>query len=60
MDNVGNNIKRSLQKRQDALNKFHAKKDAFLLAQEQIKKDIEEARDIWENTIKPITINNFQ
>lgn len=60
MENVGNKIKMSLLKRQEALDKFNAKKEAFLICKEQIKKDIEEARSIYENTIKPLTTNNFK
>ena len=46
-------------KRQEAINKFKARKEDFLLAKEQIRKDIEEARDIWENTLELLPKQEF-
>ena len=57
--NAGNNIRKSLLKRQEAINKFKARKEDFLLAKEQIRKDIEEARDIWENTLELLPKQEF-
>ncbi len=47
MKNVGANIKRSMAKQQEAMAKFQAKKIEFLIAKEQITRDIKEARQIW-------------
>jgi len=59
MDNVGNNIRKSLLKRQDALNGYRARKKAFSLAKEQIIKDIEEAREMWGNTVDQLPDKEF-
>lgn len=59
MNNAGNNIRKSLLKRQEALNRFKTRKEAFLLAKEQITKDIEEARDIWKNTVDHLPDQEF-
>lgn len=47
MKNVGVNIKRSMAKQQEAMVKFQTKKMEFLIAKQQIMKDVEEARQIW-------------
>jgi hypothetical protein len=54
MNNPGDTIRRSLSKRQDALNKFKAKNEAFFIAKKQILKEIEEAKTIWEHTIEQL------
>jgi len=59
MNNAGNNIRNSLQKRQEALTRFKARKDAFLLTKRQITKDIEEARNIWKNTLEKLPRQEF-
>lgn len=59
MNNTGNKIRKSLLKRQEALNRFKARKEAFFLAKEQITKDIEEARNIWINTLKLLPKQEF-
>jgi hypothetical protein len=59
MNNAGNNFRKCLLKRQVALNKFKARKEAFLLAKEQITEDIEEARNIWENTLELLPKQEF-
>ena len=41
-------------KRQDALKRFKARKEAFLLNRETIRKEIEEARTIWEQTLEQL------
>ncbi|MEI6683119.1 MAG: hypothetical protein WCO44_10855 [Bacteroidota bacterium] len=51
MTDVGEKIRNGLQKRQDALNRFRAKQEEFLLTRSEIKKDIEEARAIWKATV---------
>lgn len=52
MNNSKNNIRKSLLKRQEALDRFKARKEAFLLTRQQIMKDVEEAKNIWINTLK--------
>lgn len=59
MNNAGNNIRKSLLKRQEALDKFKARKESFLLAKKQIAKDIEEARTIWEKTLEQLPNRPF-
>lgn len=58
MNNAGDNIRKSLLKRQEALNRFRARRDVFF-ARDQIVKDIEEARDIWKNTLEQLTNQGF-
>jgi hypothetical protein len=60
MNNVGNNIRKSLLKSQDALNGFKAKRKAFFLAKEEIIKEIEEAREIWKNTLDQLPNQEFK
>lgn len=60
MTDVGNTIRKSLQKRQAALTAFEARKKAFLLSKEQIKKDIEEARTIWNHTLEQLPAQEFK
>jgi hypothetical protein len=52
MNNAVNNIKYGLLKRQEALKKFNAGKEKYLLAKAQIINDIEEARNIWRTTLE--------
>ncbi|MCX6220883.1 MAG: hypothetical protein NTZ69_07830 [Bacteroidia bacterium] len=59
MNNAGNNIRKSLLKRQEALDKFKARKETFLLVKKQITKDIEEARIIWIQTIEQLPGQGF-
>lgn len=59
MDNTGNNIRKGLLKRQEALSRFKARKEAFLLAKEQITKDIEKARNIWIKTMERLPKQEF-
>ena len=54
MNNPGNNVRKSLLKNQEALNRFKARKEAFLLEKKQIQKEIEEAKSIWESTVKQL------
>jgi len=51
MNTVPDKIKKSLQKRQEALDKFTARRTAFLVSKEQIKNEIVEARAIWAATL---------
>ncbi|NQU67397.1 MAG: hypothetical protein HQ510_05585 [Candidatus Marinimicrobia bacterium] len=59
MNNAVNNIRKNLLKRQEALIRFKAKKKAYLLAKEQITKEIEEARDIWKSTVEQLSNQEF-
>ena len=59
MKNAGDSIKRSILKRQEAIERFQAKRIEFLIAKEQITKDIEEARIIWQNTLKQLPVRTF-
>jgi hypothetical protein len=59
MGNTGNNIRKSLLKRQEALERFKARKESFLLFREQTRKDIEEAREIWAKTLSQLPQREF-
>ena len=59
MSNIGNTIRKSLQKRQEALERFKARKESFLLFREQTKNDIEEAREIWAKTLEQLPKQEF-
>ena len=59
MNNVGNILRKSLLKRQDSINNFKMKKEAFLRQKEQIVKDIEEARSLWKKTIEQLPDQEF-
>ena len=52
-------IKTSLLKRQEALSRHIARKEAFLLSKEEMKKEIEEARTIWEKTLEQLPEQEF-
>ena len=59
MNDPGKNIKKSLLKNQEALNSFKARKEAFLFEKKQILKEIEEAKSIWESTVKQLPNSEF-
>ncbi len=59
MKDVGTKVMNGLLKRQLALDRFKAKKEAFFLKREQLRKDIEEARIIWEKTLKQLPEQPF-
>lgn len=59
MDNVVFTIRKSLQKRQEAMYRYIARKEAFLIRKEQTRKDIEEARKILANTMEQLPKNHF-
>ena len=59
MNNAGNTIRKSIIKRQEAMERFQQKKKEFLLAQEQITKDIAEAREIWKTTLDQLPPQPF-
>lgn len=59
MDDTGNTITQSLQKRQEAMLRHVARKEAFLIRKEQMIKEIEEARMIWKNTMEQLHQSEF-
>jgi hypothetical protein len=52
MKHISDNIKTSLLKQQEALARYRARKAEFLVTKEQITREIEEARIIWEKTME--------
>ena len=54
MKNAAESIRKSIIKRQEAIDKFHAKRREFLAAKEGITKEIAEARIIWETALKQL------
>ena len=60
MNEPGTKIRNGLIKRQDALNRFKVKKEAFLLDREKIRKEIEEARAIWKETLEQLPDQEFK
>jgi hypothetical protein len=59
MKDVSEKMKQSLLKQQEALNRFRARKAAFLLSKEQITKDMEEARELWISTVRQMPDREF-
>jgi len=59
MNNAKNTIRYSLLKREEAIIKFNERKKTFLLAKEQMTKEIEEARIIWKNTLEQLPKQEF-
>ena len=59
MMQAAGNIKKGLLKRQQALNKFKASQQTFLLTKQQITKEIEEARIIWLQTLEQLPNKEF-
>ncbi|MEI7489975.1 MAG: hypothetical protein WCK92_01150 [Bacteroidota bacterium] len=51
---------KSLMKRQDALIRSEARREAFLVKQKEIRKDIEEARAIWKQTLEKLPAQEFK
>ena len=47
-------IQKCIQKRQEALDKNKVRKAAFLASREQILKEIEEARELWAQTMEQL------
>jgi hypothetical protein len=58
-NNILIHFRKSLLKRQEALEKFQARKEAFLISKKQITQDIEEARIIWKNTMAQLPKHHF-
>ena len=59
MKNVGENIRKHLQKNLEALHRFEARKTTFMTAREQITREIEEARSIWLETLEQLPHQEF-
>jgi hypothetical protein len=59
MNDPKNTIRYSLLKREEAIIKFNERRKAFLLAKEQMTKEIEEARTIWKNTLEQLPKQEF-
>jgi len=51
MEIAGDKIKASIQKRQEALQRYLKRKEDFLLAKETIMKELEEASVLWRSTL---------
>lgn len=60
MENCTNTITKSLQKRQQALDQFKARKELFLKRKSQIQKEIEEAETIWMDALEQLPDRFFQ
>jgi enoyl reductase-like protein len=60
MTKAGDNIRKSILKRQKAIDSFIAQKEAFTATRNQIIKDIEEARTIWINTVDQLPEKEFK
>lgn len=54
MEEAENGIRRGIEKRQEALERFLAKKRAFFISKEKITREIEEARALWQQTLKQL------
>jgi hypothetical protein len=60
MKDVGDQIKKSLLKQQEALKRFSARKEAFFLEKERITLEIEEARKLWKSTVEQLPNREFK
>ncbi len=60
MENISSTITKSLQKRQQALDQFKARKELFLKRKSQIQKEIEEAETIWMDALEQLPDRFFQ
>jgi hypothetical protein len=59
MKNIGNIISRSIIKQQEALERFQTIKRDYFFTRDQIRKDIEEAKKIWRNTLEQLPKQEF-
>lgn len=60
MIDITNKINKSLLKREDAINRFNARREAFWVAKSQITSEFEEARKIWIETLAQFPIQEFK
>jgi hypothetical protein len=59
MSKIGDKLRMSLQKREDALNRFKTREKEFHQSKKEILRDIEEARTIWLKTLEQIPNPDF-
>jgi hypothetical protein len=59
MEEAANGIRRGIEKRQEALERFLAKRKAFFISKEKITREIEEARALWHQTLKQLPKQPF-
>lgn len=60
MSRIAENYIKSLQKRQEALDKFTARRTAFLISKDLITKEIEDARKILQTTFELLPKYKFE
>ena len=60
MKNITAKIHNSLLKREEAINRYNARREAFLAAKEQITGEFEEARKIWLETLEQLPLQEFK
>ena len=60
MSLIAENYIKSLQKRQEALDKFTARRTAFLISKDLIMKEIEDARKILQTTFELLPKPKFE
>ena len=56
---IGISIRNSIQKRQEAIKAYKARKEAFLKAKEEITAEIEQAKILWKNTMAQLPDQDF-
>jgi hypothetical protein len=56
---TGDKFRKSLQKRQEALDRFKTRKESYLRYREQIIRDIEESKEIWAKTLRQMPGREF-
>jgi hypothetical protein len=59
MSAMGDSVRRSLMKRQEAVRRFKIRREEFLLEKKRITKDIEDAREIWKKTLEQLPNQDF-
>jgi len=60
MSRIAENYLKSLQKRQEALDKYKARRTAFLISKDLITKEIEEARKTLKATFELLPNHKFE
>jgi hypothetical protein len=59
INNTLTHIRKSLQKRQEALDKFQVRKESFQRAKKQMLAEIEEGRIIWRSYLEQLSVKEF-
>jgi hypothetical protein len=59
MTRIGDSLRMSLQKREEALNRHKVRKEEYLQKRKDILNDIEEARTIWIETLSKLPDPDF-